>query len=136
MSPQKSGFTYTLAVGAGAAAGPNDCNGTATNVTYYTTAIPTSFASTGNRSFASNQAGAIWQNVRCDGAARALRGRWHDLAHPVVTLRFNEGPAVHVAAGLSHVRVPSPPQQRLAVRSASNCQRVARSALIAVTRSR
>ena len=50
-------------MGAGAAAGPNDCNGTATNVTYYTTARPTSFASTGNRSFASNQAGAIWQNV-------------------------------------------------------------------------
>ena len=47
----------------GAAAGPNDCNGTATNVTYYTTAIPTSPASTGNRAFASNQAGAIWQNV-------------------------------------------------------------------------
>ena len=44
VSPQKSGFTYTLASGAGAAAGPNDCNGTATNVTYYTTAIPTSFA--------------------------------------------------------------------------------------------
>jgi len=63
VSPQKSGFTYTLGVGAGAAAGPNDCNGTATNVTYYTTAIPTSFASTGNRSFASDQAGAIWQNV-------------------------------------------------------------------------
>ena len=68
VSPQKSGFTYTLGVGAGAAAGPNDCNGTATNVTYYTTAIPTSFASTGNRSFASNQAGAIWQNVAAIGA--------------------------------------------------------------------
>ena len=58
---------------------------------------------------------------RRDGAARALRGRWHHLAHPVVTLRFNEGPAVHVAAGLSHVRPLH--QQRLAVPSASNCQR-------------
>ena len=69
VSPQKSGFTYTLAAGAGGAAGPNDCNGTATNVTYYTTASPTSPASTGNRAFASNQAGAIWQNVAAAGAA-------------------------------------------------------------------
>ena len=29
VSPAKSGFTYTLAAGAGGAAGPNDCNGTA-----------------------------------------------------------------------------------------------------------
>ena len=42
---------------------------TATNVTYYTTAVPTSPASTGNRAFASNQAGAIWQNVNAAGAA-------------------------------------------------------------------
>jgi prepilin-type N-terminal cleavage/methylation domain-containing protein len=69
VSPQKSGFTYTLAAGAGGAAGPNDCNGTGTNVTYYTSAIPTSPASTGNRAFASNQAGAIWQNVAAAGAA-------------------------------------------------------------------
>jgi hypothetical protein len=46
-----------------------DCNMTATNVTYYTTARPTSPASTGNRAFASNQAGAIWQNVNAAGAA-------------------------------------------------------------------
>ena len=51
------------------AAGPMDCNMTATNVTYYTTARPTSPASTGNRAFASNQAGAIWQNVNAAGAA-------------------------------------------------------------------
>jgi len=69
VSPAKSGFTYTLAAGAGGAAGPNDCNGTATNVTYYTTARPTSPASTGNRAFASNSAGAIWQNVAAAGAA-------------------------------------------------------------------
>jgi type IV pilus assembly protein PilA len=59
----KSGFTYTLAAGLGGAAGPVDCSGTPTNVTYYTTAFPTSFASTGNRSFASNSAGAIWQSI-------------------------------------------------------------------------
>jgi prepilin-type N-terminal cleavage/methylation domain-containing protein len=69
VAPQKSGFNYTLAAGAGGAAGPNDCNGTATNVTYYTTAIPASPASTGNRAVASNSAGAIWQNVAAAGAA-------------------------------------------------------------------
>jgi prepilin-type N-terminal cleavage/methylation domain-containing protein len=70
VSPRKSGFTYTLAASTiGAAAGPNDCNGTGTNVTYYTTAIPTSPASTGNRAFASNHAGAIWQDVAAAGAA-------------------------------------------------------------------
>jgi len=55
----KSGFTYAMTT---AIAGPVDCNTQGTFVTYYVTATPTSFASTGNRSFASNQAGAIWQN--------------------------------------------------------------------------
>ena len=68
-APQKSGFNYALAAGAGGAAGPNDCNGTVTNVTYYATAIPISPASTANRAFASNQAGSIWQNVAAAGAA-------------------------------------------------------------------
>ena len=68
-SPQKSGFTYTIAVGAGGGVGPNDCNGTATNAAYYVTAVPSSPASTGNRAFASSQAGAIWQNVAAAGAA-------------------------------------------------------------------
>jgi len=62
-SPQKSGFTYSLAAGAGAAAGPADCNTTPTNVTFYATAFPTSWAQTGNRAFATSAAGAVWQNV-------------------------------------------------------------------------
>ena len=62
-APQKSGYQYTLAAGAGAAAGPNDCNGTATQTAYYSTAIPTTFGTTGNRSFAVNTAGTIWQNT-------------------------------------------------------------------------
>ena len=61
-APLKSGFTYTLAAGAGAAAGPNDCNGTATQTAYYGTGVPTTFGTTGNRSFAVNTAGTIWQN--------------------------------------------------------------------------
>jgi prepilin-type N-terminal cleavage/methylation domain-containing protein len=69
VSPQKSGYTYTMAVGMGGGAGPNDCNGTATNAAYYVAAVPSSPASTGNRAFASSQAGAIWQNVAAGGAA-------------------------------------------------------------------
>ena len=69
VSPRKSGYIYALAVGFGGGAGPNDCNGTATRSAYYVTAVPSSPASTGNRAFASGQAGAIWQNVAAAGAA-------------------------------------------------------------------
>ena len=63
VAPQKSGFNFTLGAGAGSAAGPNDCNGTATQTAYYATSIPTTFGTTGNRSFAVNTAGTIWQNT-------------------------------------------------------------------------
>jgi type IV pilus assembly protein PilA len=59
----KSGYTFTLAAGAGGVAGPNDCNGTATNTTFYVTAVPQTLGSTGNRAFASNVGSAIWQNT-------------------------------------------------------------------------
>lgn len=62
VTPQKSGYTFALAVGLGGVPGLNDCNGTPTNLAYYLTATPVSFSSTGNRSFATNQGGAIWQN--------------------------------------------------------------------------
>ena len=45
----------------GAAAGPNDCNGTATQTAYYATAIPQTFGSTGGRSFATNSSNMTWQ---------------------------------------------------------------------------
>ena len=61
LTPFKSGFTYTLAAGAGAVPGAVDCNMTGTQTAFYTSARPVSYASTGNRSFATNQAGAIWQ---------------------------------------------------------------------------
>jgi prepilin-type N-terminal cleavage/methylation domain-containing protein len=67
-TPQKSGFTYTMTAGTGVA-GPADCNTIATNTTYYVAAVPSSPASTGNRAFASNHAGAIWQDVAAAGAA-------------------------------------------------------------------
>ncbi len=60
-TPVKAGYTFTLAPGAGAAAGLNDCNGTATQTAYYATAVPQTFGSTGSKSFATNQSNTIWQ---------------------------------------------------------------------------
>ncbi len=59
-APSKSGYNFAMASGAGAAAGPPDCNGVATITTYLATAVPMSFGSTGNRSFAVNISGSIW----------------------------------------------------------------------------
>jgi prepilin-type N-terminal cleavage/methylation domain-containing protein len=57
---QKSGYTVTVAPGAGAAVGPNDCNGSATQTTFYATSIPQSFGSTGRKSYATNSGMTIW----------------------------------------------------------------------------
>jgi type IV pilus assembly protein PilA len=56
----KSGYTVAVAAGTGAAAGPTDCNGTASQTTYYASAIPVTLGSTGQRSFATNQAATIY----------------------------------------------------------------------------
>ncbi len=60
-APQKSGYNFTLAAGAGSAAGPNDCNGTATITAYLSTAVPQTFGTTGGRSFSVNAGNTIWQ---------------------------------------------------------------------------
>ena len=60
-APQKSGYNFTLGVGAGSAAGPNDCNGTATITAYLATAVPQAFGTSGGRSFAVNAGNTIWQ---------------------------------------------------------------------------
>jgi prepilin-type N-terminal cleavage/methylation domain-containing protein len=59
-TPQKSGYTFTLGPGAGSAAGPNDCNGTATISAYYATGVPLTFGTTGTRAFAVNQGNTVW----------------------------------------------------------------------------
>ena len=61
VAPQKSGYNFTLGPGVGAGAGPNDCNGTATQTSYYATAVPQTFGTTGGRSFATNASNTIWQ---------------------------------------------------------------------------
>ena len=60
-APQKSGYNFTLGPGAGAAPGPVDCNGTPTTSSFYASATPQTFGSTGSRSFATNAGNTIWQ---------------------------------------------------------------------------
>lgn len=60
-SLRKDGYRYTLAAGAGSAAGAPDCNGTPTATGYYAAAEPMEFGSTGARAFAVDTAGMIWQ---------------------------------------------------------------------------
>ena len=56
----KSGYTVTLADGAGAADVALDCNGVMSRTAYYGTAVPVTQGTTGNRSFATNAAGTIF----------------------------------------------------------------------------
>ena len=56
----KSGFVVSLAAGTGAAAQGTDCNAQPGTSSYYATAIPTTFGTTGNRSFATNTGSTIF----------------------------------------------------------------------------
>ena len=61
---QKSGYVFALADGAVVQAvmvGANTCNGTDSFATYHVTATPITAGSTGQRSFASNNSGTIYQ---------------------------------------------------------------------------
>jgi prepilin-type N-terminal cleavage/methylation domain-containing protein len=60
-TPQKSGYNFAMVAGSGSAAGPTDCNGTATVTGFYATGIPMTFGTTGTRSFATNQSNSVWQ---------------------------------------------------------------------------
>ena len=61
----KSGYTFTLANGAGGVARASDCGGTGTptSTTFYGSATPTNVGTTGNRAFATNVGSALWQNT-------------------------------------------------------------------------
>jgi prepilin-type N-terminal cleavage/methylation domain-containing protein len=56
----KSGYTISLAAGAGGAPGATDCNGTVTQSAFYGAAVPTSPGISGNRSFATSGSGTIF----------------------------------------------------------------------------
>jgi len=66
-TPAKSGYNFTLTGDTGSAAGPNDCNGTATITAWYATATPQTIGTTGTRGFAVNAGNTIWQDT--SGAA-------------------------------------------------------------------
>jgi prepilin-type N-terminal cleavage/methylation domain-containing protein len=56
----KSGFTVTLAAGAGAVPVANDCNGTPSQTAYYAHAEPITWGTTGNRNFGTGAHGTIF----------------------------------------------------------------------------
>jgi prepilin-type N-terminal cleavage/methylation domain-containing protein len=60
-APLKSGYSFTLGAGAGSAAGPADCNATATITAFYSKGTPQTYGTTGSRSFAVNAGNTIWQ---------------------------------------------------------------------------
>jgi prepilin-type N-terminal cleavage/methylation domain-containing protein len=63
-TPTKSGYIYGMGIGTGAPLPNPDCNGaTVPNTAYYATAWAATLGSTGSRAFATNQAGAIWQDA-------------------------------------------------------------------------
>jgi prepilin-type N-terminal cleavage/methylation domain-containing protein len=64
----KSGYNVQLQSNGGVA-GPNDCNGTATEVTYYGSAVPALLGVSGYRGFATNHTATVWQDT--SGAAPA-----------------------------------------------------------------
>jgi len=57
----RDGYSFAVGAGANAVNGPTDCNGTATLTTYYASATPLTFGTTGTRSFATNPAHTIWE---------------------------------------------------------------------------
>jgi type IV pilus assembly protein PilA len=59
----KSGYTIVLANGLLPGVGPDDCNGVVTSTTYYATAAALTWGSTGNRAFATDAGGAIFQQT-------------------------------------------------------------------------
>jgi prepilin-type N-terminal cleavage/methylation domain-containing protein len=63
---QKSGYTVALAPGT-LGPGPADCNGQATSIGYYLTAVPLTTGLTGHRGFASTSPGVIY--FRSNGTA-------------------------------------------------------------------
>ncbi len=59
----KSGYNVSLTSDAAGAPGPNDCNGTATEIGYYAKAEPVSVNNSGVRAFATDAGGAVWQDT-------------------------------------------------------------------------
>jgi hypothetical protein len=61
-APQKDGYNFSLQPGAGSQPGPMDCMGRPTVTSFYATAVPQTFRSSGIRAFAASDRGEVWQN--------------------------------------------------------------------------
>jgi prepilin-type N-terminal cleavage/methylation domain-containing protein len=59
----KASYIFNLTVGAGAAAGPADCNGNITRTSFYASGVPQNPGFSGTRGFAVNVGFAIWQDT-------------------------------------------------------------------------
>lgn len=62
-SPQKAGYVFALAPGAGAVAGAADCHGNSTTTVFYATAEPLTLGISGRRAFAVATNKTIWQAI-------------------------------------------------------------------------
>jgi len=71
LAPEKNSYLFGMGAGLGNEVGPNDClpDTNPTNTTYYATAVPLTFGQTGDRSYAVNADGTIWQD---DAAAAPM----------------------------------------------------------------
>jgi prepilin-type N-terminal cleavage/methylation domain-containing protein len=79
----KSGYLVDMDNSNSAGAGPDDCNGVATETAYYSFATPVTLGSTGQRAFATTQNGSIWENTT--GAAAPTLAEM--AAAPTATVR-------------------------------------------------
>jgi prepilin-type N-terminal cleavage/methylation domain-containing protein len=61
-TPAKSGYNFAL-TDIGAAAGPNDCNGTATATAWMSVGDPQTYGTTGTRHFVTGTGNTIWQDT-------------------------------------------------------------------------
>ena len=64
----KSGYTITMPPALTAVPGPLDCNQVVSTTAYYATALPLSLGTSGNRAFATNTVGTVWQDQDGSGA--------------------------------------------------------------------
>jgi type IV pilus assembly protein PilA len=82
---QKSGYNLDMVAAAGAGAGPQDCNTQATVLGYYATAVAANPGVTGNRGFAVNTVGTVWEDITAGGGAAPSEAAM--LAAPTATIR-------------------------------------------------
>jgi prepilin-type N-terminal cleavage/methylation domain-containing protein len=62
-TPIRNGYRLAMGVGAEGAVSGTDCAGRPTQTSYYAWAVPITPGRTGNRTFATNPKGAVWQKM-------------------------------------------------------------------------